>query len=86
VLFQMEGIAEAAVIGVADDKWGEVGKAIIVLKAGAKAGAEDVVAHCKSRLAGFKVPKHVVFVPVLPRNAAGKVEKPRLRSEFGDKV
>jgi len=86
VLFQMEGIAEAAVIGVPDDKWGEVGKAIIVLKPGAKASVEDVVAHCKARVAGFKVPRHVVFVPVLPRNAAGKVEKPRLRREFGGKV
>jgi fatty-acyl-CoA synthase len=86
VLFQMEGIAEAAVIGVPDDKWGEVGKAIIVLKPGAKAGVEDVVAHCKARVAGFKVPRHVVFVPVLPRNAAGKVEKPRLRRDFGGKV
>jgi len=86
VLFQMEGVAEAAVIGVHDDKWGEVGKAIVVLKPGASASAEDVVAHCRGRLAGFKLPRHVVFIPALPRNAAGKVEKPRLRKEFGDKV
>lgn len=85
VLFQMEGVAEAAVIGVHDDKWGEVGKAIVVLRPGAELSAEAVVAHFKTRLAGFKAPKHVVFVPVLPRNAAGKVEKPRLRREFGDK-
>jgi len=83
VLFQLEGIAEAAVIGVRDAKWGEVGKAIIALKPGAQVSAAEVVAHCKEKLAGFKVPKHVVFVPALPRNAAGKVEKPRLRSEFG---
>jgi fatty-acyl-CoA synthase len=86
VLFQMEGIAEAAVIGVHDDKWGEVGKAIIALKSGAEASAGSVIAHCKARLAGFKVPKYVAFVPALPRNAAGKVEKPRLRLEFGDKA
>jgi fatty-acyl-CoA synthase len=86
VLFQMESIAEAAVIGVHDDKWGEVGKAIIALKPGAEAGAESVIAHCKARLAGFKIPKYVAFVPALPRNAAGKVEKPRLRLEFGDKA
>jgi fatty-acyl-CoA synthase len=86
VLFQLEGIAEAAVIGVHDDKWGEVGKAIIVLKPGAEVCAEEVAAHCRARLAGFKLPKHVVFMPALPRNAAGKVEKPRLRKEFGDKV
>jgi len=83
VLFQLEGIAEAAVIGVLDDKWGEVGKAIIALKPGAQVSAAAVVAHCKEKLAGFKVPRHVAFVPALPRNAAGKVEKPRLRSEFG---
>ena len=86
VLFQMEGVAEAAVIGVQDDKWGEVGKAIIALKPGAEASVEAVIAHCKARLAGFKVPKQVVFIPALPRNAAGKVEKPRLRREFGDKA
>ena len=86
VLFQMEGIAEAAVIGVADAKWGEVGKAIIVLKPGAATGADAVIAHCKARLAAFKVPKHVVFITALPRNAAGKVEKPRLRGEYGGKV
>ena len=85
VLYQMEGVAEAAVIGVADDKWGEVGKAVVALKPGAKAGVESVIAHCKARLAHFKVPKHVVFIAALPRNAAGKVEKPRLRREFGDK-
>lgn len=86
VLFQMEGVAEAAVIGVHDDKWGEVGKVIIAMKPGAEASVEAVVAHCKVRLAGFKVPRHVVFVPALPRNAAGKVEKPRLRREFGGKA
>ena len=51
---------------------------------GAQLSAEEVVAHCKARLAGFKVPKSVVFVPALPRNAAGKVEKHRLRSEYGN--
>jgi fatty-acyl-CoA synthase len=86
VLFQMEGVAEAAVIGVADEKWGEAGKAIIVLKPGAAASVEAVLVHCKARLAGFKVPRHVVFAPALPRNAAGKVEKPRLRAEFGDQA
>ncbi len=85
VLFQLEGVAEAAVIGVHDDKWGEVGKAIIALKPGAELSAESVIAYCKSRLAGFKTPRHVEFIPALPRNAAGKVEKPRLRREFGDR-
>ena len=85
-LYLMECVAEAAVIGVADDKWGEVGKAVIALKPAAEASVESVIAHCKERLASFKVPRHVVFVPALPRNAAGKVEKPRLRREFGNKA
>jgi fatty-acyl-CoA synthase len=85
VLYQLETVAEAAVIGVPDDKWGEVGTAIVAMKPGAESSAESVIAHCKARLAGFKVPRHVVFVPALPRNGAGKVEKPRLRREFGAK-
>jgi len=84
VLFQLEGIGEAAVIGVHDDRWGEVGKAIIALKPGAQVNEAEIVAYCKQKLAGFKVPRHVVFVPALPRNAAGKVEKPRLRKDFGN--
>lgn len=84
VIFQMEGVAEAAVIGVHDAKWGEVGKAIVALKPGAEVGADQVVAFCKQKLASFKAPKFVQFVPALPRNAAGKVDKPRLRAEYGD--
>ena len=82
VIFQMPAVAEVAVIGVADAKWGEVGRAIVSLKPGQEATAEQVVAHCKAKLAGYKVPRHVSFVAALPRNAAGKVEKPRLRQAF----
>ncbi len=83
VLFQLPEVAEAAVIGVADAKWGEVGKALIALKPGASLTAEAVSAHCRERLAGYKVPRHVEFLAALPRNAAGKVEKPRLRELHG---
>jgi len=83
-IFQMEGVAEAAVIGVHDAKWGEVGKAIVALKPGAEVTAEQVIAHCKAKLAGFKAPKYVVFVPAVARNAAGKIDKPTLRAKFGD--
>ena len=86
VIFQIDGVAEAAVIGVHDAKWGEVGKAIVAVKPGAQLTAEQVVAYCKEKLASFKAPKHVQFVPALPRNAAGKVDKPRLRAELGDKA
>ncbi|OHC72930.1 MAG: long-chain fatty acid--CoA ligase [Rhodocyclales bacterium RIFCSPLOWO2_02_FULL_63_24] len=84
VIFQMEGVAEAAVIGVHDAKWGEVGKAIVALKPGVQATAEDVIAHCKGMLASFKAPRYVVFVPAVARNAAGKLDKPALRRQFGD--
>ena len=83
VIFQMEGVAEAAVIGVHDDKWGEVGKAIVALKPGAQVTADQIIAHCQSKLARFKAPKYVVFVPAVPRNAAGKMDKPTLRQQFG---
>ncbi len=83
VLFQMEAIAEAAVIGVPDAKWGEVGKAIIALKPGVRLAPEAIAKFCRERLAGYKVPKHFEFVPALPRNAAGKVVKPQLRELYG---
>ena len=83
VIFQMEGVAEVAVIGVHDDKWGEVGKAIVALKPGAQVTADQIIAHCQSKLARFKAPKYVVFVPAVPRNAAGKMDKPTLRQQYG---
>jgi fatty-acyl-CoA synthase len=83
VLFQMPAVAEVAVIGVADAKWGEVGKAIIAFKPGRSASPEELTAFCRERLAGYKVPRHFEFLPQLPRNAAGKVEKPKLRELYG---
>ncbi|BDU73690.1 acyl-CoA synthetase [Mesoterricola silvestris] len=83
VLYQLECVAETAVIGVPDDRWGEVGKAILALKPGAELTAEAAIAHCRAHLAAFKAPRHVVFVPALPRNALGKVDKAGLRREFG---
>ena len=75
VLAELIGIAEAAVIGVADDHWGEVGCAFIVLQQGAALTAEDVVAHCRARLARFKVPAKVLITDTIPRTASGKVQK-----------
>jgi fatty-acyl-CoA synthase len=82
VIFQLPQVGDVAVIGVPSDRWGEVGKAIIVVKPGAMLTEADVVAHCLSRLAKFKVPQSVDFVEVLPRNAAGKVLKRELRTRF----
>ena len=72
-------IQECAVIGVPDETWGEVGRAFIVVHAGAELDAADVLSHLDGRLARYKQPKSVVFVPELPHNASGKLQKSRLR-------
>ena len=74
-IFRMPGIAEVAVIGVADEKWGEVGRAFVVLKAGSGIDADDILEHCGRHLARFKIPKSIRFVAELPHNATGKVTK-----------
>jgi fatty-acyl-CoA synthase len=83
VLYQNESIAEAAVIGISDTRWGQVGRAIVVVKPGRELSEDEVVAHCAANLARYKLPHSVVFADALPRNATGKVHKPTLRSRFG---
>jgi fatty-acyl-CoA synthase len=80
VIYQIEGVVEAAVIGVPDEKWGESGLGVVVLKPDCHLNAESIIDYCRERLAKFKVPKSVVFVESLPRNAAGKVLKRELRT------
>jgi len=80
VLYELPQIAEAAVIGIPDDRWGEVGRAVIALRAGETLGEGEILAHCARKLARFKVPKSVFFVAALPRNATGKVLKRELRA------
>jgi acyl-CoA synthetase (AMP-forming)/AMP-acid ligase II len=79
VLVRHEGVSEAAVIGVPDDRLGEVGKAYVVPRAGAQPTSDELIAWCKERLAGYKVPRTVELVDALPRNATGKVDKKLLR-------
>jgi fatty-acyl-CoA synthase len=62
-----------------DDKWGEVPCAFVELKPGATATEADLIAHCRTRLAGFKTPKHVVFAE-LPKTSTGKIQKFELRA------
>jgi acyl-CoA synthetase (AMP-forming)/AMP-acid ligase II len=81
-LARLDGVAEAAVIGVADERLGEVGLALVVRRPDARVDVDAVLAYCKERLANYKVPREVRFVDALPRNAAGKVLKTDLRKEF----
>jgi fatty-acyl-CoA synthase len=76
-------IVEAAIIGVPDPKWGEVGRAVVVVRPGETLSAEEVLAFCDGKLARYKIPKSVVFASALPRNAMGKVIKADLREQFG---
>ncbi|MFS0575036.1 long-chain fatty acid--CoA ligase [Sporosarcina sp. 179-K 3D1 HS] len=78
-LLRMAGIREAVVIGLDDDKWGEVVVAYLTLRDGATVTEEDVIAHCKKALGGFKVPKEVHFLEALPTTPVGKIDKKALQ-------
>ena len=78
ILYQLKEIAEAAVIGVPDNKWGETGKAFIVLKPNMTLENNTIINHCNKNLAKFKIPTVFEFVNILPRNATGKVLKREL--------
>jgi acyl-CoA synthetase (AMP-forming)/AMP-acid ligase II len=82
VLHQHPGVVSAAVIGVADEVWGE--RVVAVVEAVGEPSEEDIRAHCRERLAGYKCPRQVVFVPELPRNTVGKVLKRELRKQVQD--
>lgn len=82
-LYQHPAVHMCAVIGVPDAKWGEVGKAIVVLKPGTHATEQELLDHCRAHLAGYKVPKSVVFVDALPISSAGKILKRELKELYG---
>ena len=82
VLYRHPAVLAAAVVAKPDPKWGETPCAFIELKAGAQTTAEDIVAHCKKHLAGYKVPRAVVFGE-LPKTSTGKIQKFELRRQAG---
>ncbi len=84
-LEMMDGVTQSAVFGVEEPVKGEVGAAFVVCAAGSPVSAEAVIAWCRQQLAGYKVPKYVIFVDDLPRNAMGKVLKNALRADFQER-
>jgi acyl-CoA synthetase (AMP-forming)/AMP-acid ligase II len=70
------------VIGIPDEKWGEAVKAVVVMKPGKQATAIDIISFTRERIAGFKTPKSVEFLPALPRNPSGKILRRQLREPY----
>jgi fatty-acyl-CoA synthase len=83
VIYGHPDVAECAVIGVPDERWGEVGRAIVVRRAGTTLDERALLEHLDGRLARFKLPRSVIFTDRLPRSGAGKVLKAELRATFG---
>jgi fatty-acyl-CoA synthase len=83
---ELTGVAESAVIGVPDARWGEVGRAYVIPVAGSSVTADDVLTHCNARLARFKVPKTIVVTDAIPRTASGKVQKHLLKARALDEL
>lgn len=80
-IFEHPAVAEAAIVGVPDQKWGEVGRAFVIRRPGTTLTAEELRAHLQGRLAKYKVPVHYEFVDTLPRTGSGKVQKSALRNQ-----
>ena len=81
VLMSHPAVREAAVIGIPDEKWGELVMALVVTDE-SSVSADDLISHCRESLAGYKCPKRVEFHETLPRTATGKLQKFKLREPF----
>jgi fatty-acyl-CoA synthase len=82
VVFSHPAVAEVAVIGIPDDKWGEMVTALVVVAEGGNVTQEEIIAHCRGKIAGYKIPKRVEFRDELARTATGKIQKFKLRESF----
>ena len=83
-VIQHDAVSECAVIGIADEKWGEAVCAIVLLKPGRKATADELIKHTVTQIASYKKPKKIIFVDDIPKLASGKVNKVDLRKLHGD--
>jgi fatty-acyl-CoA synthase len=83
-IYELAGVAEVAVFGISHPTWIEAVTAVVVPKAGAELTEDDVHAHTKRKLAGYKRPKYVVFSDALPKNPSGKILKRELREKHAD--
>ena len=83
-LFQHPSVLEAAVVGLADDEWGEIVTAVVVLRPGACATEKELIDFCAAYLASYKKPKRVLFIDVLPKNPSGKILKRELRQSLAE--
>jgi fatty-acyl-CoA synthase len=80
VLCQHPSIAECGVIGVPDEKWGEVGRAFVVLKPSTDTSEQELATFMQGKIARYKIPKSFVRIDALPRTGSGKIDKPKLRA------
>jgi fatty-acyl-CoA synthase len=84
LIADIEGVSGVAVVGIPDERWGEVPWAVVTLRDGAEVDTETVRKHLDGLVARYKLPKNVIVVEDLPRTASGKIRKGDLRARFGD--